>query len=69
MKEDIGKYNPPSEELLDILGMRLYDIQNQLVSQMMKNGKAKDYIEYKAHNGLNNKFYRVRVCCEEITDE
>jgi len=69
MVEDIGKYAPPSDELLEVLGMRLYDIQNKLVSQMMQEGKDKDYIEYHARNGLNNKFYRIRVCCEEISDE
>lgn len=66
MSEDIGKYAPPSDELLEILGMSLYDIQNQLCSQMMKNGKKKDYIQYKAHNGLNNKQYKITVCLEEI---
>ncbi len=66
MSEDIGKYTPPSDELLDILSMRLYDIQNQLCSQMMRTGKTKDYIQYKAHNGLNNKQYQITVCIEEI---
>lgn len=65
MTEDIGKYAPPSEGLLEILGMRLYDIQNQLVSQML-NGKKKDFIQYKAVSGLTNKFYKVTVCVEEI---
>ena len=65
MSEDIGKYAPPSDELLEILGMRLYDIQNQLVSQML-NGKKKDYIQYKAVSGLNNKFYKITVCVEEV---
>ena len=66
MSEDIGNYAPPSDELLEILGMSLYDIQNLLCSQMMKNGKKKDYIQYKAHNGLNNKQYKLTVCLEEI---
>ena len=66
MSEDIGNYAPPSDELLEILGMRLYDIQNQLCSQMMKKGKKKDYIQYNAHNGLNNKQYKLTVCLEEI---
>lgn len=66
MSEDIGKYAPPSDELLEVLGMRLYDIQNLLCSQMMRNGKKKDYIQYKAHNGLNNKQYKLTVCLEEI---
>ena len=66
MTEDIGKYAPPSDELLEILDMRLYDIQNQLCSQMMRTGKKKDYIQYKAHNGLNNKQYKITVCLEEI---
>lgn len=66
MSEDISNYAPPSDELLEILGMSLYDIQNQLCSQMMKKGKKKDYIQYKAHNGLNNKQYKITVCVEEI---
>ena len=66
MSEDIGNYAPPSDELLEVLGMSLYDIQNQLCSQMMKKGKKKDYIQYKAHNGLNNKQYKITVCVEEI---
>ena len=66
MSEDIGKYAPPSDELLEVLGMRLYDIQNLLCSQMMRNGMKKDYIQYKAHNGLNNKQYKLTVCLEEI---
>ena len=66
MSEDISKYAPPSEELLEVLGMRLYDIQNQLCSQMLKTGKTKDYIQYKAVSGLNNKYYKITVCLEEI---
>ena len=66
LSEDISNYAPPSDDLLEILGMRLYDIQNQLCSQMMKTGKKKDYIQYKARNGINNKFYTITVCCEEI---
>ena len=57
MAEDIGRYAPPSDELLEILGMRLYDVMNQLVSQMMKTGKDEDYIEFKAHNGISGDFY------------
>ena len=66
MSEDIGKYAPPSDELLEVLGMSLYDIQNLLCSQMMKKGKKKDYIQYKARNGFNNKQYKITVCVEEI---
>lgn len=66
MSEDISKYAPPSDELLGILSMRLYDIQNQLCSQMMRTGKTKDYIQYKAHNGLNSKQYKITFCIEEL---
>ena len=33
MSEDVSKYAPPSDELLDVLGMRLIDIQNKLMLQ------------------------------------
>ena len=69
MSEDISKYAPPSDELLEILGMSLYDIMNQLVSQMMKTGKDSDYIEFKAHNGLTNDFYLVNVNARKIDDK
>ena len=68
MTEDMGNYAPPSDDLLEILGMRLYDIQNELCSQMMITGKSKDYIQYKARNGINNKFYTITVCVEEVSE-
>ena len=61
MSENIKNYAPPSDELLDVLGMRLIDIMNQLVSQMMKNGKTEDYIELDCHNGITNDFYNLKV--------
>ena len=66
MSEEIKNYAPPSDELLEILGMRLYDIMNQLCSQMMRNGSTEDYIEFNCHNGLNGKFYRMKVSLEEL---
>ena len=69
MAKDIGKYAPPSDELLEVLGMRLIDIQNRLCLQVMENGKKKDYIQYDAINGFNNKHYRFTVSIEEIPDE
>ena len=57
------------EDLLDVLGMRLYDIQNALGEQIMKNGKKKDYISYESLNGFNNKWYKVTVCMEEVKKE
>lgn len=66
MSQDISKYAPPSDELLEVLDTRLYDIMNQLCSQMMRNGKTEDYIEFNCHNGLNGKFYRMKVSLEEL---
>ncbi|MBR2558027.1 MAG: hypothetical protein IKE95_06660 [Methanobrevibacter sp.] len=66
MAEDIGRYAPPSDELLEILGMRLYDVMNQLVSQMMKTGKDEDYIEFKAHNGISGDFYLLNVTVKKV---
>lgn len=66
MAEGIGRYAPPSDELLEILGMRLYDVMNQLVSQMMKTGKDEDYIEFKAHNGISGDFYLLNVTVKKV---
>lgn len=66
MAENIGEYAPPSDELLEILGMRLYDVMNQLVSQMMKTGKDEDYIEFKAHNGISGDFYLLNVTVKKV---
>lgn len=68
MSEDISKYAPPSDELLEVLGMRLYDIMNQLCSQMMRNGKTEEYIEIKCHNGLNNDFYKLNVSLVKLKE-
>lgn len=66
MSKDISKYAPPSDELLEVLSMRLYDVMNQLCSQMMRTGKSEDYIEFNCHNGLNGKFYKMNVSLEEL---
>ena len=46
--------------------MRLYDVMNQLVSQMMKTGKDEDYIEFKAHNGISGDFYLLNVTVKKV---
>ena len=66
MKEDVGKYAPPSDELLEVLGMRLIDIQNKLMIQMEAKGVTQDWIGFKAMNGFNNKQYELRVCMKEV---
>jgi hypothetical protein len=68
MNEDIGNYAPPSDELLDVLGMRLYDIMNQLCSQMMRTSKDEDYIEFKAHNGITGEYYLMNVSLKKIKE-
>ena len=66
MNEDIGNYAPPSDELLDVLGMRLIDIQNKLCMQMEAKGVKSDWIGFKAMNGFNNKQYELKVYMKEI---
>ena len=66
MAENVSKYAPPSDELLEVLGMRLSDIQNKLMIQMEVKGVTQDYIAFKAMNGFNNKQYELRVCMKEV---
>ncbi|MBR3213185.1 MAG: hypothetical protein IKF79_01600 [Methanosphaera sp.] len=66
MNEDIGNYAPPSDELLEVLGMRLIDIQNKLMVQMEVKGVKSDWIGFSAINGFNNKTYELRVCMREL---
>ena len=66
MAENVGKYTPPSDELLEVLGMRLIDIQNKLCIQMELKGVKEDYIGFKAINGFNNKQYELKVCMKEV---
>lgn len=66
MAEKIGDYAPPSDELLEVLGMRLIDIMNKLAVQMEANGKQEDYIAFKGVNGFTNKFYYMTVNLKEI---
>ena len=68
MSEDISKYAPPSDDLLEVLGMRLIDIQNRLCLQMEAKGVKQDYIAFKAMNGMNNKQYELRVCMREVNE-
>lgn len=63
---DVGKYAPPSEELLEVLGMRLIDIQNRLMIQMEAKGVTQDWIGFKALNGFNNKQYELKICMREL---
>lgn len=66
MSKNVSKYAPPSDELLEVLGMRLIDIQNKLCIQMEAKGVKQDYIAFKAMNGFNNKQYELRVCMKEV---
>lgn len=66
MSEDVSKYAPPSDELLDVLGMRLIDIQNKLMLQMEAKGVSQDWIGFKAMNGFNNKQYELKICMREL---
>jgi len=66
MSQDISKYAPPSDELLEVLGMRLIDIQNKLMIQMDAKGVTQDWIGFKAMNGFNNKQYELKICMREL---
>lgn len=66
MSTDIGKYTPPSDELLEVLGMRLIDIQNKLMLQMMAKESDCEYIQFNAINGFNSKTYQLTCCLKEI---
>ena len=66
MSDDVSKYAPPSDELLEVLGMRLIDIQNKLMLQMEAKDVKQDWIGFKAMNGFNNKQYELRVCMREL---
>ena len=57
MSKNIKNYKPAieDEEIIAVLGMRLYDIINMLGNQMMKKKDSDcEYIQFKALNGLNN---------------
>lgn len=66
MSEDVSKYAPPSDELLEVLGMRLIDIQNKLYLQMEAKGVKEDWIGFKAMNGYNNKQYELKISMREL---
>lgn len=66
MSENVSKHTSPSDELLEVLGMRLIDIQNALCLQMISKGVKKDWIGFDAINGFNSKKYRLRICMEEL---
>lgn len=53
-------------ELHNVLSMSLYDIMNNLCSQMMEKNIDKDWIGFDAHNGIDHRKYRLRVCLEVI---
>ena len=62
-------YKPATEddEIIAVLGMRLYDIINQLGSQMMKKkGSDCEYIQFKVLNGFNNSDNLVTVSLRKI---
>ena len=69
MKEN---YKPATEddELIAVLGMRLYDIINQLGSQMMKKkGSDCEYIQFKVLNGFDNSDNLVTVSLQKIMED
>ncbi len=64
-------YKPATEdeELIAVLGMRLYDIINQLGSQMMKKKDSDcEYIQFKVLNGFDSSDNLVTVSLQKIVE-
>lgn len=67
MSEEIKNYAPPSDELLEVLGMRVIDVMNKLCLQLeCKDGVDEEYIRFKGVNGFSNKFYELTISLKEI---
>lgn len=66
MVEENNSNNHLRDELLEVLGMRLIDIQNKLCIQMQRKGVKQDWIGFTALNGFNNKKYELKVCMKEL---
>lgn len=54
------------EQLINVLGMSLYDIVNQLCGQMMDNNLDEDYIGFKAVNGIDKETYELKVTLKKV---
>ena len=68
MKEN---YKPATEddEIIAVLGMRLYDIINKLGDQLMKKKDSDcEYIQFKALNGLDNSDCLITVSVRRVED-
>lgn len=66
MKEN---YKPATEddEIIAVLGMRLYDIINKLGDQLMKKKDSDcEYIQFKALNGLDNSDCLITVSVKRV---
>ena len=57
------------EQLVNVLGMSLYDIVNNLCSQMMENNLDEDYIGFKAVNGIDMETYELKVTLKKVKTE
>ena len=66
MVKESNSDNHLSDELLEVLGMRLINIQNRLCVQMQRKGIKQDWIGFTALNGFNNKKYELKVCMKEL---
>lgn len=70
MKKEDYKPAAEDEELITVLSMRLYDIINQLGSQMMKKkGSDCEYIQFKVLNGFDNSDNLVTVSLQKIVED
>lgn len=69
MSKNMENYKPATEdeEIIAVLGMRLYDIINKLGDQMMKKKDSDcEYIRFKALNSLNNEDCLITVSVRKV---
>ena len=57
------------EQLHKVLKMSLYDILNELCSQMMKKGVNEDWIGFNAINGIDHRKYQLILSLKVIEEE
>ena len=66
MSEDVSKYGPPNDELLEVLGMRVIDVMNRLCLQLEHKKEKEDYIQFKGVNGFSSKCYELTISLKEL---
>lgn len=57
------------DNLHEVLSMSLYDIMNNLCIQMDEKGLTEEWIGFRALNGIDKKYYELKVCLKKIEGE